>query len=116
LPTIEMLEQKAVEQVSARVGIEGFEFAALGAGPVAGQLFQVVATPKHLCAALHGAHRAMILRRENPFKVQLPVEAEGSPVAVGVLFGHAQTGKDERLFRRVTLESINLLVKLGLDE
>ena len=58
----------------------------------------------------------MILGRDNFKKVSLLIEVEGFKVAVGCLFGHAQTAKDERLPRRVTLEKINLLVKLGLGE
>ena len=58
----------------------------------------------------------MILRRDNFKKVQLLIEAEGFEVAVGRLFSHAQTAKDDSLLRRVTLESINLLVKLGFGK
>ena len=57
-----------------------------------------------------------MLRRENLSIVPLLIEAEGYKVAVDVLFGHAQTAKDKILLRRVTLESINLLVKLGLGK
>jgi hypothetical protein len=37
----------------------------------------------------------MILRRDNLKKVALLIEVKGSEVAIGCLFGHAQSAKDE---------------------